>query len=393
MVGADLLFRVNPEGRDMDRFVRSEIISLTAGAPRHDLAESVGPDLRLAELLDEETDSLRDLALAYATAAGDAALRAEIAALHGVTPDDVVITVGGMHALFLTAYILCGGGEEAIIATPVFPPARDALISVGANLNSLPLSFDEGYRLDPARLTALLSPATRLVSLASPQNPSGVAVPHAAMTTVLSAMAARCPDAFLLVDETYRLAVYGDGEPAPSAARLGAQVIVTGSLSKCHGAPGLRIGWAITRNRALREQLILGKFNTVIANSTIDEALALAVLRRADRIVGARRTHLAAGLARTAAWVGRNAALVEWVPPDAGALCCVRLRGDRFDAAAVARFHAALARLDARVGDGSWFGEEPRVFRVGFGLLSIPDLETALNMVGSALREARQEAA
>src|SRR5262249_28052193 len=149
----------------------------------------------------------------------------------------------------------------------VFPPARDALASVGAKLKTLPLSFDESYRLDPARATALLSPATRLVSLASPQNPSGVAVPHAPMTSVLSTMAARCPQAFLLVDETYRLAVYGDRNPVPSAALLGGQVIVTGSLSKCHGAPGLRVGWAIARNRSLREQLILGKFNTVIANS------------------------------------------------------------------------------------------------------------------------------
>src|SRR5689334_18630901 len=123
----------------MDRFVRNEIISLTGGAPRHDLAESVGPDLRLAELLDVESEGLRDLALGYATAAGNAALRAEIAALHGVAPDDVVITVGGMHALFLTAYILCGRHEGAIVATPLFPPARDALISVGANLTSLRL--------------------------------------------------------------------------------------------------------------------------------------------------------------------------------------------------------------------------------------------------------------
>jgi aspartate/methionine/tyrosine aminotransferase len=298
-----------------------------------------------------------------------------------------------MHALFLTAYILCGRGEGAIIATPVFPPARDALISVGANLQTLSLGFDAGYRLEPARLIALLSPATRLVSLASPQNPSGVAVPQDALAAVLAAMAARCPDAFLLVDETYRQAVYGDDTPAPSAARLGAQVVVTGSLSKCHGAPGLRVGWAVTKNRALREQLILGKFNTVIANSTIDEALALAVLRRADRIIGVRRKHLAAGLACTAAWVERHAALVEWVPPDAGALCCVRLRRDRFDEAAVARFHAALARRDARVGDGQWFGEERRVFRLGFGLLSIADLETALDVAGSALHEAQREAA
>jgi len=377
----------------MDRFVRNEIISLVGGAPRHDLAESVGPDLRLAELLAFERNELSDLALAYGTAAGAAALRTEIAALHGVASDDVVVTVGGIHALFLIASILCGRGEDAIIVTPMFPPARDVLISAGANLKMLPLRFDEGYRLDPSRMTALLSPATRLVSLASPQNPSGVAVPSATLSQLLAAMAVRCPDAFLLVDETYRHAVYGDATPAASAALLDARVIVTGSLSKCHGAPGLRVGWAITRNRPLREQLILGKFNTVIANSTIDEALALAVLRQSDRIIGTRRQHLAAGRARMAAWVERNAALLEWVAPDAGALCCVRLRGDRFDEAAVARFYATLARRDARVGNGSWFGEEPRAFRVGFGLLSIPELETALAVVEGALREAQREAA
>src|SRR5207253_1250427 len=151
------------------------------------------------------------------------------------------------------------------------------------------------------------------------------------------------------------------------------------------GAPGLRIGWAIVRNAALREQLVLGKFNTVIANSTIDEALGLRVLQQAERIVGTRRRGLAEGLSSTAAWVERNASLVEWIRPDAGALCCVRLRRDAFDDAGVARFHAALTRLGARVGDGSWFGEERRVFRLGFGFLPVADLQAALDVLTTAL--------
>lgn len=375
----------------MNRFVHNDIISLTGGAPRFDLAESVGPDLRLGELLAPDTGD--ELRLGYATAAGDPALRAAIAVQHAVEADDVVVTVGGMHALFLAGYILCGGGEEAIIAKPVFPPARDALLSVGAALRQLPLAFSEGYRLDPARLAALLSPATRLVCLASPQNPSGVAWPREVLLRLLSEMAARCPEAFLLVDETYRQAAYNDDEVAQSAAILSPRVIVTGSLSKCHGAPGLRIGWAIIRDKTLREQMVLGKFNTVIANSTIDEMLGLRVMIRADAIIAARRKHLGEGLARTAAWAARNAALVEWVKPDAGALCCVRLRSDQFDQAAVVRFHAALAALDARVGDGTWFGEEPRVLRLGFGLLPIPELELALGVLSTALQQAKRKAA
>jgi aspartate/methionine/tyrosine aminotransferase len=374
----------------MTRFVRNDIISLVGAAPRFDLAESLGPDLRLGELLGGDESELR---LGYATAAGDPRLRAAIAAQHGVDADDVVVTIGGMHALFLTGYILCGRGEEAIVATPVFPPARDALVSVGASLRLLPLSFDDGYRLDWIALTALLSPATRLVSLASPQNPSGTALPRAVVSEVLSAMAARCPDAFLLVDETYRLAAYNADAVAPSTATLSPRVIVTGSLSKCHGAPGLRIGWAIVRDAALRDQMVLGKFNTVIANSTIDEQLGLRVLQQAEPVIAARRKHLGEGFARTAAWVARNAALIERVKPDAGALCCVRLRPDKFDNAAVMRFHMALAALDARVADGSWFGDEPRVFRVGFGFLPAAELELALEALSTALQEAARKAA
>ena len=374
----------------MTRFIRNDIISLTSDAPRLDLAESLGPDLRLGELLEPAAGELR---LGYATAAGDPALRAAIAAQHGVAADEVVVTVGGIHALFLAGYILCGRGEEAVIATPVFPPARDTLLSVGARLRPLRLEFDAGYRLDPGRLAALLSPATRLVSLASPQNPSGVALPRATLSEVLAQMTERCPDAFLLVDETYRQAAYNDDAVAESAATLGARVIVTGSLSKCHGAPGLRIGWAIVRDTALREQMVLGKFNTVVANSTVDEMLGLRVLTEAQPIIAARRKHLGEGLARTAAFLERHAALVEWVRPDAGALCCVRLRPDQFDQAAVARFHAALKTLDARVGDGTWFGEEARAFRLGFGLLPIPQLELALAALSTALQQAQRKAA
>ena len=165
----------------------------------------------------------------------------------------------------------------------------------------------------------------------------------------------RCPYAYLIVDETYREAAYGDDAIVESALALSPRVISTASLSKCHGAPGLRIGWAITRDAALREQLVLGKFATVISNSLVDEALALRVLEDRDRILGERRIRLAEGLARTEAWVQEHAGLVEWVRPDAGALCCVRLKPAAFDDAGVARFYAAMSQHGVRVGNGTWF--------------------------------------
>ena len=305
----------------MARFLRNDIMSLTAASPRYDLGESIGPDLRLGDLLDiAGQPSLGEIALAYSTAEGDKRLRQAIAERHGVDADDIVVTVGGMHALFLLAFILCGDkGDEAVTTAPLFPLARTALEAVGATVRSVTLSFAEGYRLDLAEIKRALSPRTQLVSLASPQNPSGVALAAATVRDVLAAMAETCPGAYLLLDETYREAAYGDDPVAASAAGLGTKIISTASLSKCHGAPGLRLGWAITRDPALREQLVLGKFSTVISCSAVDEALALRVLQHSPRIIDERRRRLALGLARTERWVQANAAFVEWVRPDAGA--------------------------------------------------------------------------
>ena len=373
----------------MDRFPRNDIIQLVGNAPRHDLAESVGPDLRLSDILGADgLAALSQLPLGYATAAGDAALRAAIGEMHCVGAEDVVITAGGMHALFLLAFMLCERGSQAVVASPLFPLARNALTAVGAEVRTLPLSFDGAYQPDLAALRRLLTRETRLVSLASPQNPSGVAITRETASQVVALMAERAPHAWLLMDETYREAVYGDEPVQPSASLLGPRVICTGSLSKCHGAPGLRIGWAITRDPALREQLVTAKFNTVVSCGRLDEVVALQVLQQRERIVAERRRHLADNLAIAEAWMKREARHVEWVLPDAGALCCVRLKAECFDDAGVERFHAALAGESVRVGDGRWFGEERRVFRLGFGLLGAAEFEAALAAVSAALRQA-----
>jgi aspartate/methionine/tyrosine aminotransferase len=377
----------------MAQFPENDIISLVGEAPRFDLAESVGPNLRLAELLETLGEELGQSPLAYGTAEGDACLREAIAARHGVSAEEVVVTVGGAHALFLLAFILCENGGEAVVATPLFPPARASLDVVRAKVTPFPLSFGKGYQPDIGEFRRLLSPETRLVSLASPQNPSGVAIPQKLLGDILACMAEQCPQAHLLVDETYREAAFGDAPVQPSAVSLGPKVVSVASLSKCHGAPGLRIGWAVMRDVALRRQLLLGKFNTVLSCSPLDEALALKVLEGSERLMPARRRHLAEGLERTAAFVARDARFVEWVRPDAGALCCVRLKPSVFDDTGVRRFYDSLAKAGARVASGSWFGDEERVFRLGFGLLSMTDLDAALVVVSEVLGRTARAAA
>jgi hypothetical protein len=370
----------------MATFPRNDIVSLTDEQPQHELGESYGPDLRLADLL---TPELGELELGYGTAYGDLRLRTAIADAHGVQPDQVVITVGGMHAIFLLAFLLADRGGQVVTTAPLFPLARNAYESVGADVRVIPVSFDGGYGLTAADVRAQLTSETRLVSLATPQNPSGVAVAPSTLREIVAAMEEVCPDAYLMVDETYRTAAYGDDPVADTAVHLGPKVVSVASLSKCHGAAGLRIGWLISTDADLVDQVVTGKFNTVVSAAPLTEVLAVRVFELEDEILAVRRQRLADGLVATERWVHDNRELVEWIRPDAGALCCVRLRPDAFDDAAVDRFYRAAAAEGVRVANGNWFGDEARVFRLGFGFPPPNELKAALDALTAALRQAR----
>jgi aspartate/methionine/tyrosine aminotransferase len=362
-------------------FPRNEIMSLTATQPRHELGESYGPDLHLSDLL---TPELSDLELGYGTAAGDQRLRAAIAERHGVRPDDVVVTVGGMHGIFLLAYLLADGGREVVTTSPLFPMTRNAFETVGSSVRLVPLRFDSGYQLTAEAVRAQLTPETRLVSLASPQNPSGVAVPRPVLEEVVAAMAEVCPDAYLMVDETYRTASYGDDPVAETALGLGDRVVSVASLSKCHGAAGLRVGWVISTDAGLVEQLTTAKFSTVVSGSPLTEALAVRVFEQEEHILAERRSWLAENLLLTRDWVSENSSFVEWVRPDAGALCVVRLKED----VELGRFREESRKVGVRLADGEWFGDEERVFRLGFGFLPAAELKAALDALRDAVHAA-----
>jgi aspartate/methionine/tyrosine aminotransferase len=368
----------------MKRFARNALISLVGEKARLELAESYGPSLRVSQLLGTAADAER-VELDYASVAGDPRLRGVIARRSGVDPDDVVLTIGAAHALFLTAFVSCGEGDEAVITVPYFPPARAGVEAVGAQVCALPLSFGEGYRVDLQAFRSLLSERTRLVSVTSPHNPSGVSVPLDTLAQMYRAIEELSPNAYLVVDEVYRESTYGDEPVAQTAIDLGPKVVTLASLSKSYGAPGLRIGWAITRDPWMREQLALAKFNTVVSCGVLDEALAIEVFRNVDEILRGWRRLLGSRVERLASWVRTNDRVVEWVRPDAGAICCVRLRPDAIDETAISRFYDELAQAGVRVANGSWFGDEARVFRLGFGMLAAEEFETALNAVVHAI--------
>lgn len=249
------------------------------------------------------------------------------------------------------------------------------------------LRFDEGYRIDVARIADALSPVTRLVSIASPQYPSGICTSLHQIRSLLDAMAERAPSALLFVDETYREAVYGHSAPPASTAALDPRVVTGSSVSKAHGAPGLRVGWLTVPDDDLRQRLIVAKMNVTISGSPLDEELAAALLANREVFLAPRRRMLATALGEVRQWLAAERGRLQWVQPDGGALCCVRLREDVFDAEAVSRFWAGLEEKDLQLAPGNWFGESLRIFRLGFGYLPPDCLIPALRAVSSHIDE------
>jgi aspartate/methionine/tyrosine aminotransferase len=376
----------DPENTRPARFPPAPMSELVDLPVRYDLAESTSPPLRLGELLSPEVIArLEELDMGYGTSQGDPELRALIADGLGVDPGQVLVTAGGSTAMFLLALVLCRPGDHAVIATPCFPPARTVLEALDVNITEVALDFDNGYRLDVDAIAAALTPNTRLVSLASPQNPSGIRFTDQELGVLAERIDALAPQAFLLVDETYRETRYRDAPAPRSTARLAPRIVTCSSLSKSHGAAGLRIGWLTTTEPALYEELRIAKFTSLVAGSAVDELLAAEVLHQQERILAARLAPLTAALETLERWAVAHDDAVEFLRPDGGALCCLRLRHDRFDETGVQRFYAALAEQDARVAPGSWFGESDRVFRVGFGHLPAEEFQTALDRVARAL--------
>lgn len=368
----------------MRQFPASPITALIDSQPLYNLGESYGSPLSVADLLGSGgLARLGGLNVSYGTSAGDPALRALVAARHGIPDSHVLITAGGAAALFLIA-VLCGDGE-IVIGQPCYPPMLDALRGIGAPVVAVRSRFEDGYRLDLDALTGKLSPRTQLVAFASPQSPSGVALTDSEIEQVLATMSRTCPEALLLIDETYREATYGDASPAPSFAGMSPRLLTCASLSKAYCAPGLRIGWLTIPGQRLYEQLRLAKFNSSLSCGALDEFLATALLSQADQVLAARGALMADARGTVERWIKVHAGRLRWLRPQAGAFCCLQLDPHTFTPEDAGHFHARLARQQTLVAQGTWFGDSPLVFRLGLAYEPVDKLQKGLEAISAVL--------
>ena len=370
----------------MRNFPASPITAVVDDRPMYNLGESVGPDLTVADVLDPDgLAAVGSVDLGYGTSAGHEELRALIAARHAIPAGQVLVTSGAAAALFLLG-LVCGDGE-VVVGVPCFPPVLDALRGIGARVETVRSRFEDGYRVDLDALRATLTPGTRLVMFASPQNPSAVALTDAEVDQMLAAMSRTCPEALLLIDETFREATYGDARPAASFAGRDPRLVTCASLSKAYGVPGLRIGWLTVPEPAVYDQLRLAKFNSSVSCGSLDEYLAARVLAQADQLLTGRSAMMATARDIAGHWVRAHQRLLRWLPPEAGAFCSVRLEPAIFGAPQLDRFDARLAEERILVARGPWFADAASIIRLGIAYEPPDALRKALDVIGTALED------
>lgn len=369
------------------RFPPNDIISLLSVNRRFNLAESTSLDLELGEVMDfVNLESLRALKLGYAVNAVSDELRRIVGKICKVPTDWIVTTHGTSMGLYLTSLELCRPGDEVVLVTPCFPPTRDALYGLEVNVKESQLSFDRGYEFFAEEISRLLSERTRLVSIASPMNPSGIRVKREQVSILLKRMSEIAPQAVLFVDETFREATYGERPADESLAGFSERIITASSCSKALGAPGLRLGWLTLPKRSLRERIQTAKMNTIISESVVSEALAIGLLKHKEDVLGRKQMMLRSALDSLSLWHDQHSEYVDWIKPEAGAICCFRLK-DRYTKSAVDDFWARLPNYELQLAPGNWFGESSRIFRLGFGYLEPHTFELALGMLSKALKD------
>jgi aspartate/methionine/tyrosine aminotransferase len=290
----------------------------------------------------------------YVQAAGRPALREAIARLHaarcgqGVGAQNVICLSGAQNALFVASLCLAGPGDEVITFEPLYPTYPATIELSGARLVRTPASRD--CRPDLNALARQVTPRTRAIVWATPNNPSGVILSEMELA-VIGDLAER-HDLWVICDEVY--AGLAPGGRVPSLARrLPEQVVTLGSLSKTHAMTGWRAGWLVGPETLVEHAEHLAMCMLFGLPGFIQEA-AITALARAAEAEERGRDFCAARQRRFSAAL-RGVPLLRPMAPQAGMFMLIDVSATGLSGAAFMRALYTSRRVS--VMDGAAFGD------------------------------------
>jgi hypothetical protein len=274
-----------------------------------------------------------------------------------VTADRVATAIGTSGANFLVALALIAPGDDVLVESPAYDPLLAICRVRGANTVRFERRLEDRFSVDPDRVKRAITPATRLIVLTHPHNPSGGLTPDDHLLAIAN-LAAR-HDAVVLVDEVYLDAARGCG--TPPAALLADNVVSTNSLTKSYGLAPLRCGWAIA-SPEIAERIRRARDIVDGTGSIPAERLSVVAFEHLERLAARARAILQPNVTTFEAFLHGAPALEGFVRH--GTVAFPRLRSGA-DATAFAE--RLLRDHDTAVVPGRFF-EAPAHFRVGLGV-------------------------
>jgi len=333
------------------------------------LTESGVEPLRIVDLIPDEKERRRVLEtkLGYSQTNGTIPLRETIAGMYkDADADNVLVTNGGAEANFITIWNLLHENpdtNEIVMMLPNYMQIYGVTKGLGGSVSPYYLRMKGGEWIpDLEGLKAAISKKTAAITLCNPNNPTGATMggDH------LGAIAEIAADAgvWILSDEIYQGAEL-DGPMTPSIFEYHDKVLVTNSLSKSYGLPGLRLGWIITSEKPHATDLWSYSDYTSICPTMLSDMLATIALQpkmRAkilDRTSKIVRGHWAA----MRKWLDARKHIFEYVAPKAAAICFPK---HNLPITSLELVDRLLKEKSLLIIPGEHFGME-RYLRIGFG--------------------------
>ena len=211
------------------------------------------PDFKTpGHIVEAAVQALHDGHHGYTPAPGIAGLREAVAAdierLRGVrvNPGNIVCVPGGKVTMFFAIMMFGEPGAEIMYPNPGFPIYESVINYSGAKAVPIPLLEENDFSFDAEEVLSLITPATRLMIINTPANPTGGAVPRAEMDKLAAGLEAH-PHVAILSDEIYGQMTY-DGLEHVSLLEyehLRDRLILLDGWSKTYAMTGWRLGYAL----------------------------------------------------------------------------------------------------------------------------------------------------
>ena len=243
------------------------------------------------------------------------------------SPDEVLVTNGGIHALYLLFQSMLEPGDEVIVPDPQWPPTVGVIVAARGVPVRTPLHEDRGWRLDAGELEARVTPRTRAIYLNSPHNPTGGVLTRADLDEV--ADIARRRNLLVVSDEAYEDVVF-DGAHVSIASLDGMyeRTAAVYTFSKTYAMTGLRLGYLAVADEALRARVRKLLFFTSSNVSSVVQYGGIGALEGPQDVVDAYRQELQARRDLFYAGIAAPGSVFSGAPPAGAFYAFVRFAPD-----------------------------------------------------------------